>query len=259
MSKINWDSTGSRFYETGVDRGVLYDSNGLATPWNGLTSLVENTSSMTETVNFIDGYRYMNKISLDTYSATLSAFTYPDVFSEYVGESYFGDRFSKPRYFNLSYRTMVGNDINGIDNGYKLHLVYNAIAKPSTSDYISYGSQVTPTVFSWDIETNPVDIQGLKPSSHIILDSNKVNQSTLLLIEDILYGTDSEDARFITIEELLSIFDENSYFRIIDHGDGSFSAIGDDEYVSLVEDTVFELNSPSVVITSDDSYRATSL
>lgn len=259
MTKLTWDSTGSRFYETGVSKAIFFDANGVAVPWNGLTSVTENNSSMSETVSFIDGYRYLNKVTLDSYSGTINAFTYPDEFSNYVGYSEYGETHQKPKLFNLAYQTRIGNDISGIDHGYKIHIIYNALAIETTNEYVSYGSSITPTEFSWNINTIPVNIQDLRPSSHIIIDSTKTNSETLTVIEDILYGNDFENSRLPDINELITIFNENSYFRIIDHGDGSFTATGLDEYVGIVDNDTFELSPPSVYLISSDTFRASSL
>jgi hypothetical protein len=196
MTKIIWDSTGSRFYETGLDRGILYDKNNNVIPWNGLTSITEKESNVTETISFIDGYRYLNKISTNNYSSVLSAYTYPKEFEEYIGTSEYGELYKKPKYFNLSYRTKIGNDISGIDHGYKIHIIYNAIAVQTSNAYISYGSQITPVQFFWNIETLPIELPNLIPSSHIIIDSTKVNAQSLSKIEELLYGTEFEDPKF---------------------------------------------------------------
>lgn len=259
MTKLIWDSTGIRFYETGVSKAIFFNENGEATPWNGLTSVTENNSKLSETISFVDGYRYLNKITLDSYSGTISAFTYPDEMLEYIGYSVYGETHQKPKYFNLSYQTKIGNDISGIDHGYKIHIIYNAIATETTNEYTSYGSSITPTEFSWNIHTIPVSIPDLKPSSHIIIDSTKTNIETLTIIENILYGTELEDSRLPDINELLTIFNENSYFRIIDHGDGSFTAIGTDDYVKDLGSGVFELSSSSVRLLPNDTYTASSL
>lgn len=260
MTKLVWDSTGSRFYETGISKAVFFNSSGFGVPWNGLTSVTETNSEFNETISFIDGYRYMNKISLNSYSGTITAFTYPSEFSEYIGYLEFGETYQKPKYFNLSYQTNKGNDINGIDLGYKIHFIYNALAVQTTNEFISYGSSVTPTEFSWNIETLPVEIPDLKPSSHIIIDSTKTKTEVLSSIEDILYGNETTDPRMPDINELLSIFNLNAYLRIIDNGDGSFTAIGDPPYLSVSQDgTEFSLDANSIRILSNDTFSASSI
>jgi hypothetical protein len=254
MAQLTWDSTGSRFYETGISKAVFFDELGVATPWNGLTSVTEDNSALSETVSFVDGYRYMNKVVFDSYSGVITAFTYPDEFEEYIGEAG-----QKPKYFNLSYQTKIGNDLSGIDYGYKIHIIYNALAIETTKEFVSFGSSITPTEFSWNIKTLPVTIPDLKPSSHIIIDSSKTNAETLSIIENLIYGTDYDNARLPSVEELLTIFNDNAYFRIIDHGDGTFTATGSDEYVKIIDAETFELDSPSVYILSSDTFRASSL
>lgn len=258
MTKITWDSTGSRFYETGISKAIFFTNDGIAISWNGLTS-VTDTNKSTETISFIDGYRYLNKISLDSYTGTINAFTYPEEFSEYIGDTSYGEVYNSPKYFNLCYQTKIGNDISGIDLGYKIHIIYNAIATQATNEYNSYGSTITPTEFSWNIDTIPVEIPDLKPSSHIIIDSTKTNSETLSIIEEMLYGTDLVDPVLPSINDLLTIFNENAYFRIIDNGDGTFTAIGNSESVKLIGADEYELSSDTIFMLSNDTFQASSL
>lgn len=259
MTKLIWDSIGTRFYEVGVDKGVIYDNAGNSTVWNGLTNVKEENEDVVETISFIDGVRYLNNVTSSNFKATVSAVTYPDILNEYTGDLYeeLANQEIKP--FNFTYRTMIGNDISNTDYGYKIHLVYNAKAVTQSTTYTSYGSSITPTDFSWSVSCVPVVLDNLKPSSHFIIDSTKVQENILTIVENKLYGTDVSEPVFPTMEELINIFEENSSFRIIDHGDGTFTAIGNDEQVKVIEPTVFELTSPTVIMLSSDTYKVSTI
>jgi hypothetical protein len=263
MTKLVWDEMGSRLYELGIDRGVFYQIDGPGFAWNGLTSVVETIADSTETVHFIDGTKFLNQLSLGDYSATLQAFTYPDEFSEYDGYTGQALTYQQRREFNLSYRSLVGNDVSGSDHAYKLHLVYNCLASPTQTEHATVGSSQTPTNFSWNITTTPIAIPNARPTAHIVIDTTRAYSGIVSIIEDILYGTAETSPRFPTIEEIIDIFADNSPFIIIDHGDGSFTAISPEDsplaHATLVEPTVFELKSPSVNLISADTYTAYTL
>lgn len=260
MAKITWDDRSKYNYESGIDRGVFYPNNSSGIPWNGLQSVKETAESSTENIFYVDGIKYTNQITLGDYSATLEAFTYPDEFMEYDGT--YDDMFSsQPRKtFNLSYRTKSGDSVNGSDAFYKIHLIYNAIVSPSEKTYLSLDSSVSPLTFSWDITTIPVEIPNSRPTSHLIIDTRYVYVDVLNVLEEMLYGTPTSTPHFPTIDEVFSIFEEHSLFRIIDHGDGSFTAISPDpEYVKLIDQTVIELSSPSLLILTSTTYTASTL
>lgn len=263
MTKIVWDSQGSRLFEVGVDRGVFYPLAGNGFGWNGLASVTETIKDSNETIHFMDGTKFVNQLTIGDFSATIQAYTYPDEFSEYDGYSDGGFTYQKRNTFNLSYRTRVGNDLDGPDNAYKLHLVYNCLATPIDVNYASVGDTTEPSMFSWNISTIPVAVANARPTAHIIIDTTKAYHGVVSEIEDILYGVDGVDPRFPDVDELIDIFNVNSPFIIIDHNDGYFTAIGVEDspysYVRLVEATVFELSSPSVEIVDSITYNASTL
>jgi hypothetical protein len=194
MTKLVWDQVGERLYETGVDRGVLYLSDGSAVPWNGLTSVNETAGDDVTTPVYFDGVKYQDVQSTGDFAATLTAFTYPDEFLEYegvvdLGNGVFVDG-QNSKVFGLSYRTMVANDVNGIDHGYKIHILYNLTATSSAVSYNTMSSVAEPIPFSWTLAGVPEDVDNFRPTAHVIFDSRVLNVGLLKAIEDLLYGRD---------------------------------------------------------------------
>lgn len=196
--KLVWDAVGERLYETGVDHGVLYIPNAAGVydtgfAWNGLTTVTESPSGAEATPLYADNIKYLNLISVEEFGATIEAFTYPDEFAQCDGSATpeegiaVGQQTRKA--FGLSYRTQVGNDLDGSDAGYKLHLVYGATAAPTEKAYATINDTPEAITFSWEITTTPVAVTGLKPTSVITIDSTKVDSAGLLALEALLYGT----------------------------------------------------------------------
>jgi hypothetical protein len=215
VSTLTWDQTGHRIYETGVDRGVLYipDDTGVYTEgyaWNGLTTVTESPSGAESNPQFADNIKYLNLISAEQFGGTVEAFTYPDEFAQCDGTATptpgvaIGQQSRKT--FGLSYRTKVGNDIDGQDFGYKLHLVYGATAAPSEKAFASVNDSPAATAFSWAITTIPVDVPGFKPTATLTIDSTKVDVDALADLEDFLYGTTGTDASLPTPADVLALF-----------------------------------------------------
>lgn len=201
MSRLTWDDTGKRLYETGVKNGVLYPiqtdgtySKGVA--WNGLTAVTESPSGAEATALYADDIKYLNLISNEEFGATVEAYTYPDEFAECDGSAalvtgvMIGQQ--KRKTFGLCYRTSIGNDVDGSDHGYKLHLIYGCLAAPSEKAYATINDSPEAITFSWEISTTPVNVDNFKPTSQITIDSTKVNEAKLSALEDILYGKDGE-------------------------------------------------------------------
>lgn len=199
MTALTWDDVGERYYETGVDHGVLYIpdtvtgayDNGVS--WNGLTSVQETPGGAEENPQYADNIKYLNLLSVETFGATLEAFTYPDEFNQFDGVAtpnpgvLVGQQARTP--FGLSYRTRLGNDLEGDAYGYKLHLVYGCLATPSEKTYSTVNDSPEAVPFSWEISTTPVNVTGLRPTSSIVIDSTKVVPADLTAFELILYGT----------------------------------------------------------------------
>lgn len=199
MSKIVWDATGKRYYETGVDHGVLYpqDSSGTypkGVAWNGLTAVTESPSGAEATPLYADNIKYLNLISAEEFGATVEAYTYPDEFAQCDGSAeiapgvMIGQQNRKS--FGLCYRTTMGNDVDGNSYGYKLHIIYGASASPSEKSYATINDSPEAITFSWELKTTPVNVTGFKPTASITIDSNKVNPEKLASLEEILYGKD---------------------------------------------------------------------
>ena len=221
MPRIVWDKTGERYYETGVKMGVLYPiqpdgaySKGVA--WNGLTAVTESPSGAEATPLYADDIKYLNLISNEEFGCTVEAYTYPDEFAECDGSAAIADGVmigqQKRKTFGLSYRTAFGNDIDGTDHGYKLHLIYGCLAAPSEKAYATINDNPEAITFSWEVTTTPVSAKGFKPTSQITIDSTKVEPTKLTSLENILYGIDAEGdnpeavARLPLPDEIATLF-----------------------------------------------------
>lgn len=200
MAKIVWDKTGEHFYETGVKNGVLYVQEGSTYPkgvaWNGLTAVTESPSGAEATPLYADDIKYLNLISTEEFGATIEAYTYPDEFAACDGSAALADGVmigqQARKTFGLCYRTTIGNDTNGNDYGYKLHIIYGALAAPSEKAYATINDSPEAITFSWEVTTTPVNVTGAKPTASITIDSTKANPTNLAALEDILYGKDGE-------------------------------------------------------------------
>lgn len=197
MAKLEWDLIGNRFYETGLDRGVLYVRDGsgtypLGVPWNGLISVSENPSGADPNPQYADNVKYLNLVSREEFGATIEAFTYPNAFAECDGskEVKTGVMFGQqPRkIFGLSYRTKVGNDSKGEDYGYKIHLIYGALATPSEKSYNTVNETPEAMTFSWEITTTPVDVEDFKPTAMLVIETTATNDDQIAALEAALYG-----------------------------------------------------------------------
>jgi hypothetical protein len=210
VAQLNWDLPGERFYEAGVDRGVLY-LNDIGYAWPGLVSVAESSSGGTPKPYYIDGYKYANVASAEEFQATITAFSSPSEFSvcDGVGVVHTGLFATQQprRSFNFSYRTRIGNDIEATEYGYKIHLVYNALAAPANQTHNTIGDNATPSTLSWAITTLAPKISNLRPTSHFVVDSRSTPEVVLNELEDILYGTDALTATIPTVSELIDLFD----------------------------------------------------
>ena len=204
MAVLIWDQEGKRLYETGVEKCVLYlrDTNGAyptGVAWNGVTNITESPSGAEATPLYADNNKYLNLYSTEEMSLTIEAYTYPDEFSECDGSAsivtgvYAGQQRRKS--FGLAYKTLLGNDVEGTDHGYKLHLAYGCTASPSEKGYSSVNDSPEAIGFNWSVTTTPVEVAGLKPTALLIIDSTKVASAKLKALEDVIYGTESGSAR----------------------------------------------------------------
>jgi hypothetical protein len=216
MPPLTWDQVGERRYETGVDRGVLYlpDETGVydtGVAWNGLTTVTESPSGAESNPQYADNIKYLNLVSAEEFGATIEAFTYPDEFGQCDGTAepvpgiYLGQQ--GRRSFGLAYRTRIGNDLDGTDHGYKLHLVYGALAAPSEKAFSTINDSPEAITFSWEVTTTPVSVEDFKPTALLTIDSTKVAADDLAALEAILYGGDGagETARLPLPDEVIEL------------------------------------------------------
>lgn len=216
MAALTWDGTGTKLYETGVSKGVIYlpdaegtDPYGVGTAWNGLTAVTESPSGAEETALWADNIKYGSLTSNEEFGATVEAYTYPDEFAECDGsrELVAGATIGQQsrKVFGFCYRTEIGNDVDGNEHGYKLHLIYGCKASPSEKAYATISDSPDAITFSWELTTTPVNVTGFKPTSCITVDSTKVNPEKLTALEEILYGGASEEARLPLPDEVKTV------------------------------------------------------
>ena len=241
MAKLSWQTQSNR-YENGVDRGVFYLGSGAGQAWNGLTSVQESPSGTDRTTRYIDGIKVGQTQRSGEFSGVIEAFTYPEAFHDEV----LSQRRAKP--FGLSYRTMH-------EDTYKIHVVYNVLLGPSGKVY----DQEDPVPFSWDFTTKPVAVPEAKPAAHFVIETRLAYSWTVQALEDVLYGSDESVASLPDFAGILKIFEDNSILQIIDHGDGTWTAIGPDNVVSMLDATTFQIDWPSAVYISSDTYTVHSL
>ena len=214
MAKIKWDKTGERFYETGVKNGVLYVQEGGAYPkgvaWNGLTAVTESPSGAEATPLYADDIKYLNLLSAEEFGATIEAYTYPDEFAECDGSASLVDGVmigqQARKTFGLCYRTTIGNDTDGNDHGYKLHIIYGALAAPSEKAYATINDSPEAITFSWEITTTPVNVTGAKPTASITIDSTKADPAKLAELEKQLCGDTETEASLPLPDQIKDIF-----------------------------------------------------
>lgn len=219
MSKLVWDKTDERIFETGVHKGVLYPFNKTTKSydkgvvWNGLTGVTESPSGAEATPLYADNIKYLNLLSAEEFGATVEAYTYPDEFAECNGEANIAEGVvagqQKRKMFGMSYQTKIGN-ADDPEAGYKIHLIYGAKAAPSEKAYATVNDSPEAITFSWELSTTPVDVPNLKPTASLVIDSTKVDATKLATLEAILYGSESQEARLPLPEEIVEIFKENN-------------------------------------------------
>ena len=214
MTKLVWDQTGDRLYETGVKNGVVYpiDTNGKYSKgyaWNGLTAVTESPSGAEATALYADDIKYLNLLSNEDFGCTIEAYTYPDEFAECDGSAEIAKGVKigqqKRKMFGLCYRTTLGNDVEANDYGYKLHIVYGCLAAPSEKAYATINDSPEAITFSWEVTTTPVSVADFKPTAHLEIDSTKADPTKLASLEDILYGGTDTEARLPLPNEIATL------------------------------------------------------
>jgi hypothetical protein len=237
MSRLVWGLTEDRIYQSGVSKGVLYPSTGPGLVWNGLVTITETSEGTEETVAYYDGQKYVQHKGVEQFVASIEAYTYPDQVED--GE------------FSLSYQVITGDR-------YELHLVYNAVAYTSEASYVTDDETADPSLFKWDISTTPEEMPNLRPCAHIVIDFNETTEIIRTQLEEIMYGTSISEPRMPHLPELISIFEAGAIFRVVDHGDGTWTAYGPDEFIEMLDSTTFKITSPSAIYIDADSYNLSS-
>jgi len=255
MTALTWDQPGERVYEAGVDRGVLYTPSHGAVVWNGLISITESVSGNEITPIYFDGVKIANSMSPGDFSGTLRAFTYPDEFLELEGIIDAGNGLfvanQEPTRFGLSYRTKIGDDIDSLNLGYKIHLLYNVTATPSPKNYqTTQGADAIP--FEWNISAIPDVIPGYRATAHVFFDTRDMDPIFIKDIENTLYGDETKDAKLPPLSTIINFSSNWVIIRITDNGDGTWTAEGPDDYIrTFEEDESFEIINGNAVIGID--------
>lgn len=262
MPRLMWNDSGQRLYEVGIDRGVLYPNGQDGVAWNGLTSVVVHPSGGAPRAYYMDGVKYLNIASAEEYIATINAFTYPDEFAECDGitrvhSGLFATQQARNS-FGFSFRTKIGTDLDS-DYGYKIHIVYNALATPSERSYNTIGDSLDTVDFSWDITTLPPEMTGYKRTAHLEIDTRSSNPSAVVDVENILYGTEENAPRLPTLAELIAVFDLYAILSVTDNGDGTFTVDGPDDAITMLDASTFQITWPSAVPIDADTFTISSL
>lgn len=214
MSKLKWDQIGERLYETGVDKVVLFPMEstgqyGAGVAWNGITAVNESPSGAEPTALYANNGKYLNLISNEDFAATIEAYTYPDEFEECDGSKEIAPGVvigqQKRKVFGLAYRTLLGNDVDGYDHGYKLHLVYGCLAAPSENNHSTVNDSPEAGTMSWSVSTTPVEVADAKPTATVTIDSTKADKAKLKKLEDMLYGTEQAESKLPLPAEVITL------------------------------------------------------
>jgi hypothetical protein len=265
MAKLSWDSPGERFFEVGVDRGVLYPKTGPGVAWSGLIAVTESPVGGEATPFYLDGIKYENRSTAEEFAATLEAYTYPEEFAICDGTSaittglFANQQYRQP--FGLSYRTKVGNDLKGQDFGYKIHIVYNGLATPTQRPNQTITNDPEAINFNWSITTTPVRITGMKPTAHLVIDSTLTDPVVLAAVEALLYGSEENVPTLPTPDELIAVYlgsEEPAEFLVVDNGDDTFTITGPSGMVDAIDATHYTLTAPTVTDHGDGTATATS-
>ena len=214
FSPLVWDQTGEKFYETGVKNGVLYVQHTDGTypkgvAWNGLTAVTESPSGAEKTALYADDTKYLNMMSAEEFGATIEAYTYPDEFAQCDGSAEIAEGVTigqqARKTFGMAYKTTLGNDVSNNDYGYKLHIIYGALASPSEKGYSTINDSPEAITFSWEVTTTPVNVTGKKPTASLVIDSTKANPEKLTALEKILFGSTEAAARLPLPDEIATL------------------------------------------------------
>lgn len=260
MAKLEWDNVGERYYQLGVSHGVVYADDGRYAVWNGLVSVSESTSFEGNPV-YYDGRKISNQKSHSDFSGTITAYTYPEIIQEFQGLSavssgvYLGEQ--SPQMFNMTYQTKVGSDVEE-NAGYRIHILYNVTATPTDISYATVGEELEPSVFSWELSTVPEEVDGFRPTSHVILDSRLTNPELFATVELMLYGGEISNPVFPAFDDLMELLLGYYIIEIIDNKDGTWTAVARGDYIDLEDTREFTITGIDATYLDPDTYEASS-
>jgi len=260
VTKLVWDQSGAKVFEAGLDRGVVYFADEPGVAWNGLVSLDESDRMGYESYIF-DGEKIGNLPLASGFSGSLTAFTYPPEFLKAVGSSINDDisglqlMNQKGRVsFGLSYRSLIGDDIDGINLGYKIHILYNLTAVADDIDYETLSDDIDPLEFKWSVSGRMETLAGYKPTAHVIVDSRYLSEVRMDRLEEILYGTETSEPWLPDLATLYEMLNYAYLVTIVDNGNGTWTAMGPSELITMLDATTFEIESDGVTIIDPDTY-----
>lgn len=262
MAKITWDSLGEKKFEYGVHDCVLYLDNDLCVPWNGVISVDESINETQVEEIFFEGSRYISHTAQEDASVVVTSFTYPEEFLPYFGvkESSNGivldNQAKKP--FSFSYKSSIGNDIDGTSKGYKINLLFDVLAIPNPNTRNSLSQSVEPVNFSWDFITKPSQVEGGRPSSRVVIDSTLIAQDALLEIEKIIYGSSTTAPYLPSLSEFVKYANEFGLIIVVLNSDGTWTATGPDQYFTMVNSTTFTITNMNGFFIDSNTYQVSS-
>jgi hypothetical protein len=262
MAVLVWDQVGEKLYQTGIDHGVLYLHDGTVAVWNGLIG-IEETSNAELRSFYLDGFKFLENLTPQDFEGTLKAYTYPDEFNSVNGLAVISPGLvyyeQPPKSFNISYQTRIGNDIDGTDHGYVIHILYNIIANPDSYSYETLQESPQAIEFAWSLTGTPPKINRFRPTVHISIDSIDTPPDILQIIKDKLYGTATTNPSLPSIEDILEYFGFRNALLIVDHGDGTWSAIDEsDQYISMIDSTTFQIDNADATYLDAVTYTVSS-
>lgn len=261
MPTLLWDEAGTRVYESGIDRGVLYLSDGAGVVWNGLISVNEIVEENEISPTYFDGVKITEIVVPGNFAATMTAFTYPDEFLEFEGTVDIGNGLfatnQRQKRFGLSYRTMIDSDSDV--QHYKIHILYNLLAVPSQKNYQTLSNSPNPIEFEWNLSAIPGEINGYRPSAHLIIDTRYMSPDLVRDIEGTLYGEGINSAVLPEIITLTNFISNWVIIRIVDNLDGTWTAIGPDTRITMLDATTFQILNANAEYIDGDTYVISTL
>lgn len=252
MPKLTWSVIGQRFYETGLDRGVLYVGDEAGIAWSGLVSIDESPSGGDVKAYYIDGVKYLNLSAKEEFEGTINAYYSPPEFDVCDGVSVIWPGLhatqQRRKSFGLSYRTKIGNDVDGDTHGYKIHIIYNALADPTQRKYATVNDSADASLLAWAIKTKAIVIPGVGYSAHLVVDTTTSPPYSITALENILYGDEINLPRLPSIADILALFEDTAPLVVTDVGNNKFTISGSGSAVWVIDSTQDQITSTTVIV-----------